>query len=159
MDARNVNFITALFILVQPNGMSCQFHMINKSIFFFKKKHKKPKKNFSLALTTLVCPSASASAGFCPFISPHPQSVSPWLPDLDLSCVSILITRNLETHLQSRAWLWGAALRTSLFYTSLSPQEAGMGFSGPLLGRKNGRVLARRINVGGTKNATPSPSP
>ena len=34
-----------------------------------------------------------------------------------------------------------------------------MGFSGPLLGRKNGRVLARRINMGGTKNATPSPSP
>ena len=114
-------------------------------------KKKTTKKNFSLALTTLVCPSASASAGFCPFISPHPQSVSPWLPDLDLSCVSILITRNLETHLQSRAWLWGAALRTSLFYTSLSPQEAGMGFSGPLLGRKNGRVLARRINVGGHK--------
>ena len=36
MDVRNVNFITALFILVQPNRMSCQFHVvINKNVFFF----------------------------------------------------------------------------------------------------------------------------
>lgn len=80
----------------------------------------------------MVCPSARAAAGFCPCLFPRPQSVSPWPSDFDLACVSILIARDLETHLQSRAWLWGAALRTSLFYTSLFPLEAGMDFSGPL---------------------------
>lgn len=105
-----------------------------------------------------VCPSASTSAGFCPFLFPHPQSVSPWLPDLDLSCVSILITRNLETHLQSRACS-GVQPSGHPCFTPLLPQEAGMGFSGPLLGRKNGRVLAHRINLKHTEYVTLSPSP
>lgn len=38
-------------------------------------------KLLSLSPPTLVCPSASSSAWVCPFLFPHPQSISPWLPD------------------------------------------------------------------------------
>lgn len=37
MDVRDVHFITILFILVQSNSMSCQFHiMIGKNFSFLK---------------------------------------------------------------------------------------------------------------------------